>query len=156
MAHCLQRQAAAQGDRLLAAFTLQLEADQDATSFQLIYTMGQVVDGELQPHDVRSVRAPDMTFLVVHVCCRFLSGGHVPTPMMLYSFASFHAVLLQSHNGNTVELDLTDSVADIVVHPISSGAASSHRNLSLARVWTSCMSLLCTCHHHVQFKLGKP
>jgi hypothetical protein len=50
--HCLQTQAAAQGNRLLALFTLQLEADEDVTSFPVIYTQGAVVNGQLQPHDV--------------------------------------------------------------------------------------------------------
>jgi hypothetical protein len=41
---------------------------------------------------------------------------------------------LQSKNGNTVEVDLTSSLADIVVEPIRTGKASSHRNERLSKV----------------------
>ena len=41
---------------------------------------------------------------------------------------------LQSKNGNTVELDLTSSVADLAVQPIRTGKASSHRNERLSKV----------------------
>ena len=38
---------------MLAVFTLQLDANENIDSFPIIYTMGPVSGGVLQPHDVR-------------------------------------------------------------------------------------------------------
>lgn len=84
--HCLQTQAAAQGNRLLALFTLQLEADEDVTSFPVIYTQGAVVNGQLQPHDVSrmcqtSISARDPVWkMLTTAACKTVGGMSRDTP----------------------------------------------------------------------------
>lgn len=52
--HVMIQQAAADGSRLLALFTLELDANENFANFPIIYTMGPISNNELQPHDVRS------------------------------------------------------------------------------------------------------
>jgi hypothetical protein len=50
----LLQAAAVSGGRLLAVFTVQMDANEDITNFPIIYTMGPVSNGVLQPHSVRA------------------------------------------------------------------------------------------------------
>lgn len=56
--------AAVSGGRLLATFTLQLDASENVAAFPIIYTMGPVSNGVLQPHDV-SIRS----CVLARPCC---------------------------------------------------------------------------------------
>lgn len=44
------------GGRLLAVFTVQMDANQDIGNFPIIYTMGPVSNGVLQSHSVRAAQ----------------------------------------------------------------------------------------------------
>ena len=59
MTPCLEcdppQAAAVSGGRLLAVFTVQMDANVNKENFPIIYTMGPVANGVLQPHPVRVV-----------------------------------------------------------------------------------------------------
>ena len=59
--------AAVSGGRLLAVFTMQMDASDSITDFPIIYTMGSVANGALQPHNVRAAQLSQVN---VQSCCR--------------------------------------------------------------------------------------
>jgi hypothetical protein len=67
------------GGRLLAVFTVQLDANQDIGNFPIIYTMGPVSNGVLQSHSVRAAElSVAAAYLLKRAACKVDSTEFAP------------------------------------------------------------------------------